>query len=346
MRSASSTPHPRAAKPMRAFIAIFFIALTITSFSIPWVRRIAIEIGFVDAPAQRKLHSTPMPLMGGVAIFGGAIIAVLIYYRGEPPAQVIGILLALTLVAVVGLIDDRYGLPAWVKLGGQFAGFLILAYFGVRVRLPIPELLNYALTFFWLAGISNAINFLDNMDGLSAGVSAVVAAFMLLLGALNAQFLVSALAAAVLGACLGFLRYNFKPAQIFMGDAGALFLGFVLAILGLQLRFPENQNVVTWMIPIMILGLPILDTTLVVISRIRRGVSPNTAGKDHISHRLVMMGFSQREAVLILYLATGVFGLIGVFLTRATVLEGYLIGGLVALVALYAIYRLERVYRG
>ncbi len=250
------------------------------------------------------------------------------------------------IVAVVGLIDDRYGLPAWVKLGGQFAGFLILAYFGVRVRLPIPELLNYALTFFWLAGISNAINFLDNMDGLSAGVSAVAAAFMLLLGALNTQFLVSALAAAVLGACLGFLRYNFKPAQIFMGDVGALFLGFVLAILGLQLRFPENQNVVTWMIPIMILGLPILDTTLVVISRIRRGVSPNTAGKDHISHRLVMMGFSQREAVLILYLATGVFGLIGVFLTRATVLEGYLIGGLVALAALYAIYRLERVYRG
>lgn len=328
---------------MRAFIAIFFIALAVTSFSIPWVRRLAIDIGFVDAPAQRKMHSTPMPLMGGVAIFGGAIIAVLIYYRGTPPAQVLGILVALTIVAFIGLIDDRFSLPAWAKLGGQLIGFLILAYFGVRVRLPIPEIINYIITFLWLAGISNAINFLDNMDGLSAGVSAVAAAFLLLMGTLNGQYLVSAMSAAVLGACLGFLRYNFKPAQIFMGDVGALFLGFTLAILGLQLRFPENENIVTWMVPVMILGLPIFDTTLVVISRIRRGVSPNTAGKDHTSHRLVKMGFSQREAVLILYLVCGVFGIVSIFLTQASILEGYLIGSVVAVTAIYAIYRLEKI---
>lgn len=327
---------------MRTVIVVFLIALSLTLFSIPWVRRLAIGIGFVDAPAQRKLHSTPMPLMGGVAMFGGAIAAVLLVYRGQPPRQVLGILLALTIVALTGLWDDRYGLPAWAKLGGQVLGFAVLAYFGVRVRLPVPDWLNYGVTLLWLAGISNAINFLDNMDGLSAGVSAVAAAFMLLLGAINGQFLVAALAAAVLGACLGFLRYNFKPAQIFMGDAGSLFLGFVLAILGLELNFPERPDTVTWMVPVMILGLPIFDTTLVVISRIRRGVSPNTAGKDHVSHRLVRLGFSQREAVLVLYLVCGVFGMIGIFPTRAELLEAYAIGGLIALAAVYAIYRLEQ----
>jgi UDP-GlcNAc:undecaprenyl-phosphate GlcNAc-1-phosphate transferase len=159
------------------------------------------------------------------------------------------------------------------------------------------------------------------------------------MGLQNGQFLVSSLAAAVLGACLGFLRYNFKPAQIFMGDVGALFLGFLLAVLGLQLRFPDNSNFVTWMVPVMILGLPIFDTTLVVVSRLRRGISPGTAGKDHTSHRLVALGFSQREAVLILYLFAGMFGLAALFITEATVLEGYVLGTAVALVALYAIWQ-------
>ena len=330
---------------MQAALVIFVIALAVTAVSIPWVRKAAIGMGFVDAPAQRKLHSTPIPLMGGVAIFAGAMIAVLAFSNGLA-RSVTGVAIALSLVALVGLVDDRIGLSAWVKLGVQFLAFLVLAYFGIRVQLPIPDVLNYLLTFLWLAGISNAINFLDNMDGLSAGVSAVVASFMLLLGLQNDQFLVSALAAAILGSCLGFLRYNFKPAQIFMGDAGSLFLGFSLAILGLQLRFPGNVSFVTWMVPVFILGLPIFDTTLVVISRIRRGVSPNTAGKDHTSHRLVTMGYSQREAVLLLYLVTGAFGMVGLFITEATITEGYLMAVVVAVVGLYAIYRLEKVGRG
>jgi UDP-GlcNAc:undecaprenyl-phosphate GlcNAc-1-phosphate transferase len=329
---------------MLTFVVVFLIALAVTGMSTPWVRRAAIWFGFVDAPAQRKLHSAPMPLMGGVAIFAGAIIAVAIF-AGELPRQVTAVLLSSSVVALVGLIDDRRNLPAWAKMAGQFVGFAILAYWGVRVRLPLPLWLNYAVTFVWLAGISNAINFLDNMDGLSAGVSGVAAAFILLMGIQNDQILVSALAAAVLGACLGFLRYNFKPAQIFMGDVGALFLGFLLAVLALQLRFPENSPFVTWMVPVFILGLPIFDTTLVTISRLRRGVSPNTAGKDHTSHRLVALGFSQREAVLILYLFAGIFGLIALFVTQATVWEGYGIGIAVSLVAFYAIFKLIQVER-
>jgi len=329
---------------MPTLIAIFLIALTVTGFSTPWVRRLAVWLRFVDAPAQRKLHSTPMPLMGGVAIFAGAFLAVLIFSK-ELPHSVAGVLLAVSLVALVGLLDDHRALPAWAKLLSQLLAALILIQFGIRVRLPIPEALNYFVTFLWLAGISNAINFLDNMDGLSAGVSAVAASFILLLGLQNEQFLVAALAAAVLGACFGFLRHNFQPAQIFMGDAGALFLGFLLAVLGLQLRFPDNVNFVTWMVPVFIMAVPIFDMTLVVWSRLRRGLSPNTAGKDHISHRLVDLGFSQREAVMILYLLTGATGMIALFITRATVLEGYAIAGAVSLLALGLILRLERLAR-
>ncbi|PID87019.1 MAG: undecaprenyl-phosphate alpha-N-acetylglucosaminyl 1-phosphate transferase [Chloroflexi bacterium] len=326
---------------MLAVLVVFLIALAVTAVSIPGIRRIAISLGFVDAPAQRKMHSTPIPLMGGVAIYLGAILAVALF-SNHIAQSITGVFIALSIVALVGLIDDRVGLPAWAKLGGQFISFLVLCYFGIHVQLPIPDSANYLITFIWLAGISNAINFLDNMDGLSAGVSAVAASFLLLLAIFNEQILVSALAAALLGSCLGFLRYNFKPAQIFMGDAGSLFLGYSLAILGLQLRFPGQSNTITWMVPVLILGLPIFDTTLVVFSRIRRGVSPNTAGKDHTSHRLVARGFGQREAVLFLYLMGGVFGLVALFVTQATALEAYAISGTVVVVALYAIWRLDK----
>ncbi|MCL4805542.1 MAG: undecaprenyl/decaprenyl-phosphate alpha-N-acetylglucosaminyl 1-phosphate transferase [Anaerolineae bacterium] len=327
---------------MRAFLVVFLIAMTVTLAGIPWVRRAAIAMGFVDLPSQRKAHRTPTPLLGGTAIFIGAIIGVLLIYGGNPQPTVIGVVLAASVVALTGLIDDYRPLPAWAKLGGQLLGFLILAYFGIRVRLPVPDFVNYAITLIWLLGITNAINFLDNMDGLSAGISAVSSSFILLLALINGQFLVGALAAGLLGACLGFLRYNFPPAQIFMGDVGSLFLGFLLAVLGIQLRFPANSNFVTWMVPVFILGLPIFDMVLVVTSRIRRGLSPNTPGKDHISHRLVRLGFSSREAVLILYLISGVLGMMALFITQATIPEGYIVAAVTAVFGVVAIWWLER----
>jgi UDP-GlcNAc:undecaprenyl-phosphate GlcNAc-1-phosphate transferase len=188
------------------------------------------------------------------------------------------------------------------------------------------------------------MNFMDNMDGLTAGVSCVAAGFILFLAIVNDQYLVAAISAGVVGATLAFLRYNFKPARIFMGDAGAMFLGLILAILCLQLRFPDNVNFVTWMVPIFIMGLPIFDMVLVIISRARRGVNPlTTAGKDHLSHRLVNMGYSQREAVLLLYLIAGVFGMVGLFITSADALEGYGLGFTAAILGLAAIIRLEQI---
>lgn len=279
---------------MLAFLAAFFIALAITLAGLPWVRRAALALNLVDAPSQRKAHRTPMPLLGGVGIFLGAILAVLVIYRGEPEPTVFGVLLATTVVALTGLIDDYRPLPAWAKLAGQLAGFLILAAFGVRVRLPLPPVVNYAITLLWLLGITNAINFLDNMDGLSAGIAAVIASFILLLALANGQFLVAALSAALLGACLGFLRYNFPPARIFMGDVGSLFLGFLLAAMGIQLRFPDNSNFVTWMVPIFLFGLPIFDMTLVVVSRLRGDSAPTRPGAT--TPAIAWCGWASRRA--------------------------------------------------
>jgi UDP-GlcNAc:undecaprenyl-phosphate GlcNAc-1-phosphate transferase len=340
---------------LKIILFIFLIALAVTGFSTPVVRRFSIWVGFVDLPAGRKLHREPMPLMGGVAIFAGAILAVLVMYgslpdrvfRGNPsdleiPLHVAGTFLAVTVVALVGLWDDRVSLPPWAKWGGQLLAAVILIAVGVQVRLPIPEWLNYIITILWLTGITNAFNFLDNMDGLTAGISGVCSAFILLLAAQNDQYLVAGVAAAVLGACLGFLRYNFNPAQIFMGDAGALFLGFLLAVLGLQLRFPGNSATITWLVPIFALGLPIFDTTLVVLSRARRRLPPWTAGKDHVSHRLVNLGWTQREAVLILYLITGALGMLGLFITEADAIEAFAIAATTGLVGLYAIWWLDK----
>lgn len=330
---------------MRAVIAIFLIALMVTALSTPQIRRLAVGLGFVDVPNQRKGHAEPVPLLGGLAIIAGAVLAILtltLIAYGTLPRTVIGVLLSSAVVALTGLLDDRLALSAWAKLAGQFTGIVVLIYFGVRVQLPLPPALNYLITIVWLVGISNAINFMDNMDGLSAGISAVASAFILLFGLINGQFLVSTLSAALLGACLGFLRFNFYPARIYMGDAGSLFLGFLLAVLGLQLRFPENSAFVTWMVPVLILGLPIFDMTLVVFSRLRRGISPNTPGQDHTSHRLRVRGWSVPETVLGLYLCSGALGMIAIYVTQATIEEGYLLAVLLGLLALYAIYRLDK----
>jgi UDP-GlcNAc:undecaprenyl-phosphate GlcNAc-1-phosphate transferase len=161
---------------------------------------------------------------------------------------------------------------------------------------------------------------------------------------MNEQYLVGAVSAALVGACFGFLVYNFNPASIFMGDAGSLFLGFILAAVGIKLRFPEGLEIVTWMVPVLILGLPLFDTTLVIISRLRRGLNPlTTPGKDHLSHRLVALGYTRREAVLICYLICAGLGVAALFITQATIVEGYVVGGVVALGALVALWRLEQV---
>jgi UDP-GlcNAc:undecaprenyl-phosphate GlcNAc-1-phosphate transferase len=310
----------------------------------PVARQVAWRLGIVDRPSARKIHLRPMPYLGGTAIYLAFVLALLLLGDRFYIHQVVGIFVGATLMSLLGLWDDRRGLSAYAKLAGQLVAAGILALTDVRIGILRHPVLNTGATILWVVGITNALNLLDNMDGLAGGVAAIAAAFFVLLAARSGQYLVGALAAALLGACLGFLVYNFNPASIFMGDSGALFLGFMLAAVGIKLRFPDNLDIVTWMVPVLVLGLPIFDTTLVFISRLRRGLNPlTTPGKDHVSHRLVALGYSRREAVLICYLITGALGVVAIFVTEASILEGYIVGALVALAGLWGLWRMEKI---
>lgn len=301
------------------------------------------KLGIVDEPAARKVHTTPIPRFGGIAMYGAVVIALLVFRGRFGLNQMVSILLGATWVSLLGVFDDRWGLRPLLKLIGQVVGALILIFAGVQVQFLSSQALNWAVTIIWVVGMTNAINFLDNMDGLSGGIAAIASAFFLLLAVQNGQYLVSVLSAALLGASFGFLVYNFNPATIFMGDTGSLFLGFMLAAVGIKLRFPNNTDAITWMVPVLVLGVPIFDTSLVVFSRLRRGLHPATPGKDHTSHRLVRMGFTQREAVMLLYLVGGMLGMVAIFVTQADLIEAYLFGGSVFLAGLWGIWRMERV---
>jgi UDP-GlcNAc:undecaprenyl-phosphate GlcNAc-1-phosphate transferase len=328
---------------MTQYMLILASALVIAIGIMPLVKRAAVRWDFVDQPSARKVHTRPTPRLGGVAIYLACIVALLAFSGRFYVSQLVSILVGASLMSFLGVWDDRRSVRPLLKLIGQAfaAGILILS--GIQVGfLPVPAL-NLLGTLFWVVGITNALNLLDNMDGLSGGVATIACIFFLLLASMSGQYLVGILAAALLGACLGFLYYNLNPANIFMGDSGSLFIGFVLAALGIKLRFPDNVAFVTWMVPVVVLGLPIFDTTLVVISRLRRGIHPFTAGKDHVSHRLVLLGATKRESVLMLYLACCALGVVAMFLTQASVIEGYFVGALLALFALYALWRLEQV---
>jgi UDP-GlcNAc:undecaprenyl-phosphate GlcNAc-1-phosphate transferase len=329
---------------LQAEMLIFAAALTLALGVTPLARRLAVHTNMVDRPGQRKVHAAPTPLLGGLAIYTAVIVALVLFGDRFYVKQVAGIIIGATLISMLGLWDDRVSLPAGLKLLGQLLPVAVLVLGGVRIALFPWPWLNILGTFVWVLFITNAVNFLDNMDGLSAGVAAIAGAFFVLLAAFSGQYLVGALAAALLGACLGFLVYNFNPARIFMGDTGSLFLGFLLAAVAIKLRFPANTPRVTWMIPVLVLGVPILDTGLVIFSRLRRGLNPFThPGSDHLSHRLVLLGFSRREAVLIIYLLAGMFGMVALFVSKANPVEALTIAVVVLLGCLFLIWRLERV---
>ena len=302
---------------------------------------LALRTGTVDKPSTRKIHINPVPLLGGLAIYVAFIVVLLFFGDREYVNQVVGILVGASLMSFMGVVDDRWGLGSYVKLAGQLLAASILVYSGVRVSI-FGYWLDVAVTLIWVVGITNAMNLLDNMDGLSGGIAMIAATYFTLLAAMSDQYLVGALAAALAGACAGFLYYNWNPAHVFMGDAGSLFLGFMLAAVAIKLRFPSNSVTITWMIPLLVLAVPIFDTTLVFVSRLRRGKNPlTTPGKDHLSHRLAFLLGSKREAVLVAYLIGGAAGLSAVFVAQASLTEALLFGVAVAAFALYGLWWFE-----
>ncbi|MFZ1031821.1 MAG: MraY family glycosyltransferase [Candidatus Acidiferrales bacterium] len=333
-----------------AEIIAFAVALLASlSLTIP-VRHLALRYGMVDKPGPRKVHVNPIPLLGGTAIYLGFVLAILLTRHGVSEQQIVGILAGATMLAIVGFLDDGGLLHHQVKL---FIGMPIAAIFliasGIRAQLFsqfVPGIaglaLDWCLTVVWVVGITAAFSILDHMDGLCAGIAAVAAGFFTISAAMSGQTLVRTLGAATLGAALGFLRWNFNPAKIFMGDGGAMFLGFLMATLGLKIRPDGTQFPHTWLVPVLILGVPIFDTTLVSISRARRGLLPFTSpGKDHTAHRLSNLGLGHRGAVLAMYVLAAILGGIALLIPDLSPTTVYAVAGILVVAALCAIFLLE-----
>src|SRR5215468_339854 len=336
---------------MAASLIAFSIALFATLVLAVPVRALALRVGMVDLPGPRKVHLEPIPLLGGLAIYGGVLLGVYSLFQGEARAQIGAILAGATLIAAVGILDDRGWLHHQVKLFVGMpvaAGILLVSgihaqVFSVLVGGKLGSMLDAVLTVVWVVGITASFSILDHMDGLCGGVAAMASVFFAMLAYLNGQTLVSVLAAAVLGAAAGFLRWNFKPAKIFMGDGGAMFLGFLMATLALKLRLEHASAVASWLAPLLILSATIFDTTLVTISRSRRGLLPfATPGKDHSAHRLANLGLGQRGAVLAMYLAGAASGGAAVLVAYLSNLAAVFVGLAVVLAMLVAIAWLER----
>ncbi len=329
-----------------ALLLIFVAALAFSVLATPLAKRVANRYSVLDAPSARKVHASPVPLLGGGAIYLAVTLSLVLYGHLEYVQQTASILIGATLMSMLGVWDDKWGMRPLVKLVGQILAASLLFFSGVRVEFLHNDLLNYLATVGWVVTVTNALNLMDNMDGLAGGVAAVASVFFFLIATLTNQYLVAPLAAVLVGACVGFLYYNFHPfngVSIFMGDTGSLFLGFMLAAVGIKLRFPANYDIVTWMVPVLVLGVPLFDTTLVTLSRIRRGIPISRGGKDHFSHRLVALGLTKREAVLALYLTQGALGVAALVVMQAHILEGYAVGFVVFIAALAALRRLEQV---
>src|SRR5579872_3545626 len=316
------------------------------------VRQLAMRVGMVDRPGPRKVHLQPIPLLGGLAIYFGVLIALLVSMDGPALTQVLGIYSGATLVAVVGILDDRGLLHHQIKLFGAMpAAAVILLVSGIRAQVfssiwpgTAAVWADTALTLIWVVGITASFSILDHMDGLCAGIAAVASLFFAIFALESGQLLVSTMAAAVLGAAAGFLRWNFKPAKIFMGDGGAMFLGFLMATLALKLRpVMAGGHDAAWLIPLFILGATIFDTTLISISRSRRGFLPfTTPGKDHTAHRLSNLFNSQRNAVLAIYALGAIFGFLALAISHLPARQAYSLAAVVGVAVLGAVALLER----
>jgi UDP-GlcNAc:undecaprenyl-phosphate GlcNAc-1-phosphate transferase len=333
-----------------AYITFLIALMASAGLTVP-VRAFALHIGMVDHPGARKIHLKPMPLLGGLAIYFAFVLAVLYAARGTTDAQILSILAGATLMVLVGCLDDRGLLHHQVKLFlGMPCAAAILWFAGIRPVffssiLPgtLGVLLDGMLTIVWVTGIIAAFSILDHMDGLCAGAAAVAAGFFAIGSAITGQFLVCSLSAAVLGAALGFLMWNFNPAKIFMGDGGAMLLGFLMATLSLKIRPPATLGLSGYLVPVLILVVPLLDTALVSVSRSRRGLLPFASpGKDHTAHRLSNLGLGTRGAVLLLYFLGMTGGILAILLLRSAARLSILPLALGLAVAIVAIVLLEK----
>jgi len=311
--------------------AALVAALLIAFITTPVVKSLAERVGAVDVPKDnRRMHDHPIPRMGGLAIFLGFLLSTLVFV---PLSQSLrGMLLGAILIVILGIFDDIYALPALPKLLVQIVAALIAVLHGNVIEVVSnPNLFSdnpywvlgawsVPVTVIWIVAITNAVNLIDGLDGLAVGVAAISSLTMLVIAMLVSENVVALTMAALAGGCIGFMPYNQNPAKIFMGDTGSTFLGFVLATVSIQGLF-KFYTIISFAVPFLMLGLPLFDTCFAILRRISKGQNPMSPDRSHVHHRLIDMGFNQKQAVGILYVISAILGLSAVVLTTSGALK-------------------------
>lgn len=301
------------------------VAFIIAFASTPIVKSFAQKVGAIDIPNEaRRIHDHPIPRMGGLAIFFGFVISVVLF--ADITKQIQGILIGCVIIVATGAVDDIVSLNAWFKLALQTLAAVVAVLHGVVIEVLMNPnvfsdtqhlflgVLSIPVTIIWIVGITNSVNLIDGLDGLACGVSAISSVTMLVTALLVAEGNVAVILAALAGACLGFIPYNFNPAKIFMGDTGALLLGYVLATMSVVGMF-KFYAVVTFAVPLLAMAVPLLDTVFSIVRRLIHGQSPMHPDRGHFHHRLIDMGLTQKQAVSVLYSISAILGLLAVVLT-------------------------------
>ena len=307
------------------------VALVVSFLMTPIVKTFAYKVGAIDVPKDaRRMHKTPIPRLGGLAIFIGFMVSILLFV--EITAEMRSILLGAVIIVVLGVVDDIMALPALLKFVVQIVAALIPATHGVVIQaFSNPNVfsdnpywvlgnLSVPLTVLWIVAITNAVNLIDGLDGLAVGVATISSLTMLVIAMLVSENVVALMMAALAGGCIGFMPYNLNPAKIFMGDTGSTFLGFVLATVSIQGLF-KFYTIISFAVPFLMLGLPLFDTCFAILRRLAKGQSPMAPDRSHVHHRLIDMGFNQKQAVAILYVISAILGLSAVVLTTSGALK-------------------------
>ncbi len=309
----------------------FAVALIVSHFMTLPVKSFAERVGAIDVPRDgRRVHDHPIPRMGGLAIFVGFVVSMILFVSFTTP--VLGLLLGALIIAAMGAVDDIVNLRPWIKLSIQIIAALVAIRCGIIFNavsnpnfmsdigtIPIGSL-SIPLTVLWIVGCTNAVNLIDGLDGLACGVSAISSLTMMIVSLFVADANTTFILAALCGACVGFIPYNLNPAKIFMGDVGSQFLGFVLACVSVMGLF-KLHTMITFLVPVLAMAIPLADTVFAFFRRIVHGQSPFHADKGHFHHRLLAMGLSQKQAVAVLYGVSAVMGLVAVLLTGRDTLQ-------------------------
>lgn len=331
---------------MLQYVVPFVIALVVSYALTPSVKKLAIKIGAVDRPNARKVHTHVIPRLGGLAIYIGFMAAV--QFCVPLQHELVGMLLGCTAIVAVGIWDDICNIPAKVKLVGQILAACIPIAFGIQIEwltnpfgdiIVLPELIAIPVTIFWIIGFTNTVNLIDGLDGLAAGVAFIASISMFLLAYNLNQFLPALVIVSMAGAALGFLQYNFNPAKIFMGDTGSMLLGYTLSVAAV-LGLVKTAATVALVVPIIALGLPILDTTFAIIRRKMSGVPIFQPDKGHLHHRLLALGMTQKQAVLIMYFVSMILGIVALFVANVSYKTGIVTVLVVLAVIIYSAKRI------